>query len=260
MKLKIEFAPREALGFLRCIEDVFLALVLDVNAWVSDESSLLEFLGSDDPKFAARPGTKLGYFVFRRAKPQRFNLREGCLRELGEREWEYEEVEEKGVDHTAVIVRRTKFYFGVDIAPVFAANFPVIFRYISEKMPPKYRAALAPGGWVEKRLNHHRTNPHRIVSTYWPTSPGFSFRIDEYGDGRCVTYYKRRKSGGRFRRLREDLAFNTAVMRPQLDSWLRSCGELTMNPWGSDDPRNVEKKKRLATEQLESARLGEDDD
>ena len=56
MKLKIEFAPREALGFLRRIEDVFLALVLDVNAWISDESSLLDFLGSDDPKFALRPG------------------------------------------------------------------------------------------------------------------------------------------------------------------------------------------------------------
>lgn len=241
---RVKMASREALKFHARLEDLFLALVLDVNAWVSDSSSIFDFLSRNDPRYAKGPGSKDGYYIFRRCKPVDASLLFDETDDSIEHEWEYEDVEEKGFDHTAEIIKKTKYYFGVDISPIFKEFLPKVFQYISENMDEKRRAALEPEGWVGERYRKYKTNPKRISSRYWPSAPGFLFRVDEYADGRCVVFYKKRESKGFFRRLFEADRFDTSIMRPRLNDWLKNQGALPMNPWGRDDPRNIEKQKQ----------------
>ena len=259
-KYRVEFASQEALKFHSRLEDLFLSLVLDVQAWISDSSTILDFLSDNDLRYAKGPGKKPGCLVFRRCIPVRINLLEEGDEALS-REWEYEEVEERGRDHTAEILHRAKFYFGVDIGPVFEETFPIIFQYISEHLTPARRGSLEPAGWVGRRYQKYLTSPTRIKTTYWPTSPGYLFRVDEYADGHCVTFQKKRQGRSAYQKLFSSECFDTSVMRPQLDAWLKSQGALPMNPWGRDDPRNIEKGERWTQKNNEdgSVTLGRKD-
>lgn len=189
---RVEFAARDALRFLGDVERVFLTFVLDSpGAWISDLSSLSDFRPDNDRSLAERPGSTPGSFVFRRARPLRSPpspLSEAGREALAAHVWEYDEVEEAGVDWNAAILRRARLWYGVDMTPVLGATLPEIFLHLATSMSPERRRAIAADGRLGRRLEFFLAHPKRHDSTYWWSTPTHEVKVLMLEGGEATVY------------------------------------------------------------------------
>ena len=135
-------APQEQIRFVEWFLPVFLKLIQQPDAWVTDLSSLWDFcqLDADD---AEKPGTRLHYFIFRQRIWRKINsVPPFDAQNESDPGWREEVFEARAVPYKKMLIRRILRHTGVDISAIFEENIPVVIQYIATRISEDHRTQL----------------------------------------------------------------------------------------------------------------------